>query len=141
MAQAATDKIRLEVVTPAGMVVSAVVDEVTLPGVEGEFGVLPGHVPFLTALKMGEMTYKQGAETHYLAVFWGYVEVTAHKVMVLAETAEKAVDIDMDRAEIARKEAERILVSGKEDAEYEKNKVQLEKSMILQQVASRVVKS
>ncbi len=140
MAQASADKIRLEVVTPGGMVVSDWVDEVTMPGVEGEFGVLPGHVPLLTALKMGEMTYRKGGETHFLAVFWGYVEVTSHKVMVLAETAEKAVDIDMDRAEIARKEAERILVSGKEDESYEVAKVRLEKAMIRQQVATRISK-
>jgi F-type H+-transporting ATPase subunit epsilon len=138
--QAHPDRIRLEVVTPAGMVVSDAVDEVVLPGVEGEFGVLPGHVPLLTALKIGEMAYRKGGETHYLAVSWGYVEVTAGKVMVLAETAEKAMDIDIGRAELAKAEAEKLLLGSKGDIEDEIAKARLEKALTRVQVAGKAGK-
>ncbi|UCF30903.1 MAG: F0F1 ATP synthase subunit epsilon [bacterium] len=137
MAEQTKDKILLEVVTPERMVVSEEVDEVILPGIEGEFGVLPGHIPFLTALKVGEMVYRKGGQSEHLALSWGYVEVSAESVKVLAETAEKATEIDLSRAELARQEAEKILTAGKEDAEYERAKVTLEKSVIRVQVAGR----
>ena len=127
----------LEVVTPERLVISEEVDEVVLPGIEGEFGVLPGHIPFLTALKVGEMSYRKGEETEHLAVSWGYVEVTAEGVKVLAETAEKATEIDLGRAEMARNEAEKILTAGKEDADYERAKATVEKSIVRLQVAGR----
>jgi F-type H+-transporting ATPase subunit epsilon len=137
MAEATTEKVLLEIVTPERIVVSEEVDEVVLPGIEGEFGVLPGHIPFLTALKVGELLYKKADVVEHLAVSWGYVEVTAKSVKVLAETAEKALEIDLSRAETARLEAEKILSAGKEDPEYEKAKVRLEKSVIRVQVAGR----
>lgn len=137
MAEAIVEKILLEIVTPERVVVAEDVDEVVLPGIEGEFGVLPGHIPFLTALKVGELVYKTKESTEHLAVSWGYVEVTANSVKVLAETAEKATEIDLSRAATARNEAEKILTAGKEDPEYEKAKVTLEKSVIRVQVAGR----
>jgi F-type H+-transporting ATPase subunit epsilon len=137
MAETITEKILLEIVTPEKVVVTAEVDEVVLPGIEGEFGVLPGHIPFLTALKVGELVYRTKESAEHLAVSWGYVEVTANSVKVLAETAEKATEIDLSRAEIARGEAEKILTAGREDPEYEKAKVTLEKSVIRVQVAGR----
>jgi F-type H+-transporting ATPase subunit epsilon len=137
MAEAIVEKVLLEIVTPERVVVAEDVDEVVLPGIEGEFGVLPGHIPFLTALKVGELVYKTKESTEHLAVSWGYVEVTANGVKVLAETAEKATEIDLSRAETARNEAEKILTAGKEDPEYEKAKITLEKSVIRVQVAGR----
>ena len=137
MAETTIKNILLEIVTPERIVVSEDVDEVVLPGIEGEFGVLPGHIPFLTALKVGELVYKKGDTTEHLAVSWGYVEVTHDSVKVLAETAEKATEIDLSRAETARTEAEKILTAGREDPEYEKAKVTLEKSVIRVQVAGR----
>jgi F-type H+-transporting ATPase subunit epsilon len=137
MAEAISGKLMLEVVTPERIVVNEEVDEVVLPGLEGEFGVLPGHIPFLTALKVGEMHYRHGTEMEHLAVSWGYVEVAADTVKVLAETAERATEIDMDRAEMARNEAEKILTAGKDDSDYEQAKVKLEKSVIRVQVAGR----
>ncbi len=134
------EKIKLEIVTPAGMVVSDTVDEVVLPGVEGEFGVLPGHLPFLTALRIGEMTYRRGSETHFLAVSWGYVEVTAGKVMVLAETAEKAIDIDIGRARTEKEEAEKLLIATRGDVGDDVAKAQLEMALTRVQVASRAGK-
>ena len=137
MADITLEKLLLEVVTPEKLVISEEVDEVVLPGIEGEFGVLPGHIPFLTALKVGEMTYRKGETEEHLALSWGYVEVMADAVKVLAETAEKATEIDLNRAELARTEAEKILTAGKEDAEYEQAKVRLEKAVIRSQVAGR----
>lgn len=137
MTEGGKEKLTLEVVTPERVVIYEEVDEVVLPGLEGEFGVLPGHIPFLTALKIGAMFYRDGDETQHLALSWGYVEVTSDRVMVLAETAEKATEIDIKRAEEAREAAEKILTAGHDDPEYEKAKVRLEKSVIRMQIAGR----
>jgi F-type H+-transporting ATPase subunit epsilon len=137
MAETVLDKIKLEIVTPERIVVSEEVDEVVLPGIEGEFGVLHGHIPFLTALKIGVLSYKIDGREEHLAVSWGYVEVTADNVKVLAETAEKATEIDLSRAKSAREAAEKILTAGKEDLEHEEAKVRLEKAVIRVQVAGK----
>jgi F-type H+-transporting ATPase subunit epsilon len=137
MAEATLDKIKLEIVTPERIVVAEDVDEVVLPGIEGEFGVLPGHIPFLTALKVGVLTYKMEGVEEHLAVSWGYVEVAHDSVKVLAETAEKATEIDISRAKTAREAAEKILTAGKEDHEYEEAQVRLEKAVIRVQVAGK----
>ncbi len=137
MAEASLDKIKLEIVTPERIVVTEDVDEVVLPGIEGEFGVLPGHIPFLTALKVGVLTYKKEGVEENLAVSWGYVEVAHDSVKVLAETAEKATEIDISRAKAAREAAEKILTAGKEDQEYEEAQVRLEKAVIRVQVAGK----
>jgi F-type H+-transporting ATPase subunit epsilon len=137
MAEASLDKIKLEIVTPERIVVAEDVDEVVLPGIEGEFGVLPGHIPFLTALKVGVLTYKKEGVDENLAVSWGYVEVAHDSVKVLAETAEKATEIDISRAKTAREAAEKILTAGKEDHEYEEAQVRLEKAVIRVQVAGK----
>ncbi len=137
MTEVITGKLSLEIVTPEKIVVVKEVDEVVLPGLEGEFGVLPGHIPFLAALKVGEMFYRDGDTVEHLAVSWGYVEVTGGTVKVLAETVEKATEIDLGRAELVRTDAEKILTAGKEDPEYEKAKVRLEKAVIRVQVAGR----
>lgn len=137
MAEKNAEKILLEIVTPERVVVREEVDEVVLPGIEGEFGVLPWHIPFLTALKVGELVYKGPAGTQRLAISWGYVEVTSHSVKVLAETAEKAVEINRERAEMAKAEAEKILSAGADDPEFEKAQARLEKAMIRMQVAGK----
>lgn len=132
-----TGKLALEVVTPQKIVVSEEVDEVVLPGIEGEFGVLAGHSPFLTALKVGEMRYRDGERTEHLAVSWGYVEVTGETVKVLAETAERATEIDLSRAEMAKDAAEKLLTAGQDDSDLDQAKVKLEKAVIRVQVAGR----
>jgi F-type H+-transporting ATPase subunit epsilon len=101
--------LELEIVTPAGVVVRETVDEVEAPGVEGHFGVLPGHRPFMSQLRAGELRYRTGKENHYVAVHWGFAEVLPHKVTVLVETAELAEDIDLQRAETAKRRAEERL--------------------------------
>jgi len=137
MAEPTLEKIKLEIVTPERVVVADDVDEVVLPGIEGEFGVLHGHIPFLTALKVGVLTYKKDGVEEHLAVSWGYVEVTSDNVKVLAETAEKATEIDLKRAKTAMEAAEKILSAGKEDTEYEMAKIRLEKAVIRTQVAGK----
>src|ERR1043166_10084194 len=94
-------KLLLEVVTPEKLLLSQQVDEVIAPGSEGEFGVLPGHCHFLSTLRIGELRYRVGDLTTHMAVLWGYAEVTPTKVTVMAEIAEKAEDIDVERAQVA----------------------------------------
>lgn len=95
-----------ELATPARMLVSAEADEVVAPGMEGYFGVLPGHAAMLTTLKPGEVTYRSGQTEHHLAVLGGFAEVRAERVIILAENAERPEEIDRARAERARQRAE-----------------------------------
>jgi F-type H+-transporting ATPase subunit epsilon len=127
----------LEIVTPDRALVTEQVEEVQLPGAEGYFGVLPGHTPLLAALQVGELWYKARGETHYLAVAFGFVEVLPDRVTVLAQIAEKAQDIDVARAEAARKRAEDRVARPQSDMDFERARVALMKSLIRLQVASR----
>ena len=95
-----------ELATPTRMLVTAEADEVVAPGVEGYFGVLPGHAAFLTTLAAGEVTYRSGQTEHHVAVTGGFAEVRAERVIVLAENAERPEEIDRERAELARQRAE-----------------------------------
>ena len=103
------NKLKLEIVTPSGLILSEEVDEVVCSGSEGEFGVLPGHVPFFTTLKIGMLTYKKGTEARYVFVNWGYAEAGPDRVMVHDDSAEKSEDIDVERAKSAMKRAEERL--------------------------------
>jgi F-type H+-transporting ATPase subunit epsilon len=105
----AEGKLLLEIVTPQGLVFSEEVDEVTAAGSEGEFGVLPGHVPYVTTLKIGILACKKGSETKFFFVNWGYAEAGPEKVMVLADSAERSEDIDIERAKAAMQRAEERL--------------------------------
>src|ERR671935_1285976 len=96
-------KLTLEIVTPDRALIREEVDEVVVPGAEGELGVLPGHTPLLSSLKVGELWYRQGQEKHYLAIAFGFVEVLPDRVTVLAQIAERAEDIDVTRAEAAKR--------------------------------------
>lgn len=98
-------ELRLEIVTPDRMVVSSDVEYVGAPGVLGEFGVLPGHVPFLSALGVGNLHYNKGGKTYYVFVSGGFAEVSGDKVTVLAEVAERAEEIDVERARRAQERA------------------------------------
>jgi F-type H+-transporting ATPase subunit epsilon len=104
-----SEKIRLELVTPYGKVFSDDVDEVTAPGSEGEFGVLPMHAHFMTTLRIGTLTAKVGSNMERFFVNWGYAEVGPDKMTVLADSAEAATDIDVERAMAAKKRAEEWL--------------------------------
>jgi len=130
-------KLTLEIVTPDRSLVTEQVDEVQLPGSEGYFGVLPGHTPLLATLQVGELWYRVGQEKHYLAVAFGFVEVLPDRVTVLAQIAEKAQDIDVARAEAARKRAEDRVSNAQAPVDFERARVALMKSLIRLQVASR----
>ena len=102
-------QIHLEVVTPAGPVVSDDVDIVTAPGVGGEFGVLANHAPFLSTIKTGTLSYTKDKQTKYLMVSGGFSEVSNNKITFLVESAEYGQDIDVDRAMQAKERAEKRL--------------------------------
>lgn len=104
-----SEKLKLDIVTPYGSVFSEDVDEITAVGSEGEFGVLPGHAPFLTTLKSGSFSCKAEAGNMYFFVNWGYAEVGPEKVIILADSAELSTDIDVERAHEARGRAEERL--------------------------------
>ncbi|MBM3221066.1 MAG: F0F1 ATP synthase subunit epsilon [Candidatus Rokubacteria bacterium] len=130
------DRLTLEIATPMRLVVSEPVDEVVAPGIEGYFGVLPGHAPFLTTLGVGVVTYRIGRDEHQLAAAGGFAEVRNDKVIILADTAERGEEIDRARAERARERAERRL-SGRtqEDVDYVRCQVALARALTRLQVA------
>ncbi len=109
----------LEIVTPERRVLSVAVDEVRAPGVLGGFGVRPGHAPFMTALEPGKLTYVEGGREHDYAVGGGFLQVADDRVIVLADTAEAAGDIDVERARRAFQDAQdRMLRMTEQDGEY-----------------------
>ena len=120
------DELTLEIVTPERVVFNGVVEEVTIPGTEGEFGVLRGHASLLSSVDVGELSFVRDHKKTRFAVNTGYVEVTASKVTVLVETAERADEIDVERARRARERAEgKMAKLSKEDADFEKAKLAL----------------
>jgi F-type H+-transporting ATPase subunit epsilon len=127
----------LEIVTPERALVSREVDEVQLPGAEGYFGVLPAHTPLLATLQVGELWYRVGQEKHYLAVAFGFAEVLPDRVIVLAQIAERPEDIDVPRAEAAKRRAEERLAQPHFEMDLERARIALMKSLIRLQVASR----
>jgi len=113
--------LRLELVTPQRLLVSEDVDEVILPGYQGEFGVLPGHTQYLAILSIGMLRYRKGDETNRVALGGGFAEVTPERVVVLADVAERAGEIDVDRARKAQERAEAALKDlSMDDATYHK---------------------
>ena len=132
------EQIQLEVVTPDNIVVEEMVDLVVAPGTEGEFGVLPDHILFLTSLRVGEMYYRKGNKTDYIAITGGYAEVLPDKVTILAEAAEKARDIDVDRARRAMERAqERLRQAKKESLDYAQAEAALARAMMRLKVAEK----
>ena len=130
--------IDLQIVTPDRLIVQDQVDEVEVPGSEGYFGVLPGHTPMLAALAVGELWYRKGQEKTYLSIAFGFAEVLPDRVTILARLAERAEEIDAERAETARRRAEERLAQPKSDLDYERARVALMKSMVRLQVSGRV---
>ena len=128
-------KLTLEIVTPDRSLVREEVDEVELPGSEGYFGVLPGHTPLLSMLKVGELWYRIGQQKHYLAVAGGFVEVLPDRVTVLAQIGERAEDIDVARAEAAKRRAEERLANPV-DVDLERARFSLAKALVRIQVAT-----
>lgn len=139
MADALPTHIELSVVTPDKQVVHESVDSVTFPGKRGYLGILPGHAPLLTALTIGEIDYFVHGKKHYLAVFWGFAEVLPDRVIVLAHVAERAEDIDVERAKRARQRAEeRLKKPGDTELDLERARIALERAVIRLQAAQRL---
>jgi F-type H+-transporting ATPase subunit epsilon len=135
------DSIELIIVTPERQLLRESVVEVTLPGADGQLGILPGHAPLITELGIGELTYraKGGGEQGPLAILSGFAEVLGDRVTVLAETAERPEEIDVSRAEEARKRAEQRLASASSDpnVDWGRAAVALQRSLIRIQVARK----
>ena len=132
------DELMLEIVTPEKMTFSGKVEEVTIPGTEGEFGVLRGHEAFLSSVDIGELNFiKDSKKTHY-SVNTGYAEVTANKVTILIETAERSDYIDKNRAQKAKDNAEtRLAQIDKDNVEYEKVRTALARAIVRLSVAEK----
>src|SRR5919198_815067 len=130
--------IELQIVTPDRLLVREQVDEVEVPGSEGYFGVLPGHTPLLAALAVGELWYRKGPDKFYLSIAFGFAEVLPDRVTILARLAEKADEIDVERAETARKRAEDRLGQQQSAIDYERARIALMKSMTRLQVSARI---
>ena len=130
----------LEIVTPERAIAHEDVDEVQLPGTEGYLGILPGHTPLLTSLKVGQVWYRKGTEKFYLSIAFGFAEVLPDRVRLLAQIAERAEEIDITRAEAEKKRAEELIQaarSGNADIDMERARVSLMKAMIRIQVATK----
>jgi F-type H+-transporting ATPase subunit epsilon len=128
----------LEVVTPDRQVVSTEIDIVVLPGVQGQFGVLVNHIPFLSALEIGEMYYRKGGQVEYIFVGGGFAEVTGEKVTVLVDSAELGKEIDLERAKRAKDRAEKRLSAGRvAELDWARAEASLRRSIARMRVAGR----
>ena len=129
--------LQLQIVSADRLLVNEQVDEVQIPGSEGYLGVLPGHTPLLAMLQVGELWYRQGQEKHYLSIALGFVEVQPDRVTILAQIAEPAHEIDLARAEAAKKRAEERLAKPTADMDFERARIAMLKALVRLQVASR----
>jgi F-type H+-transporting ATPase subunit epsilon len=129
-------KLTLRIVTP-DQAYSHEVDEVVLPGTEGDFGVLPGHTPFFTSLRTGQMWFRQGADRHYLAVSVGFVEVLPDSVSVLSQVAQRAEDLDQEKVEAGMNRAKEMLGPIAHDMDFEAARLALLRTMQQLQAESR----
>lgn len=116
-----TDTFKLEIVTPEKKVVDTTAEEIQIPGKNGYLGILPGHAPLITELAVGEITFKESSGEQRLAVAWGFAEVLPDKVTILAETAERPAEIDVERAHKSKERAEQRLASGDPNVDVERS--------------------
>lgn len=129
--------LQLQIVAADRSLVNEQVDEVQIPGADGYLGILPGHTPLLTTLQVGQLWYRQGTDKHYLAIALGFAEVQPDHVTILAQIAERADEIDVSRAEAAKKRAEERLAKPVPDIDFERARIALLKALVRLQVASR----
>jgi F-type H+-transporting ATPase subunit epsilon len=129
--------LQLQIVSADRSLVNEQVDEVEVPGADGYFGVLPGHTPLLALLGAGELWYRQGHETHYLLIAFGFAEVQPERVTILAQIAERADEVDATRAQAALNRAQERLASPVAAMDFERARIAMLKSLIRLQVASR----
>jgi F-type H+-transporting ATPase subunit epsilon len=131
-----SDTFQLEIVTPEKKVVDTTAAEVQIPGKNGYLGILPGHAPLITELAVGEITFRAGAEEQRLAVAWGFAEVLPDRVTILAETAERPAEIDVERARKAKERAQQRLASGDTNVDVERSLDALAKAEARLEVAA-----
>ena len=131
-------QLTLELVTPERAIVHEAVDEVQIPGSEGYLGVLPGHTPLLTTLQVGELWFRQGDDRRYVSVAFGFAEILADRVTILAQVAERAEEVDVDRAQEAARRSRDRLTRAPVELDFERARVSLMKSLIRLQVASKI---
>ncbi|HEU0242820.1 MAG TPA: F0F1 ATP synthase subunit epsilon [Candidatus Limnocylindrales bacterium] len=130
--------LHLEIVTPERLAYEDEVDMVLVPGIEGELGILPHHTPLVSLLGVGELKIRKGADEETFAIAGGFLQVRPDKVVVMAETAEIDSDIDLERAQKARAEAEKALESGYvEGADLSAARAELQRALIRIRVAER----
>lgn len=136
------EKLKLKLVSPERQLLDIDVDEVVAPGVEGDFGVLPGHTPFLTALRVGELVYKQNGVEEYVAIDRGFFEVVDDRVTVLAESAELGREIDLEEAIRRKLEAEKEFeaIRHEDEVKFRKVEAQLRRELLRVSVAERYKK-
>jgi F-type H+-transporting ATPase subunit epsilon len=132
------ESIELEVVTPARRLLHETVQAVEMPGKEGYLGILPGHAPLITALGIGHLSYRKDAETYYLVVIHGYAEVLPDRVIVLADIAERAEEIDVERAHAARDRARERIAKASPDLDWDRVIFALERAEARLEVAAKV---
>jgi F-type H+-transporting ATPase subunit epsilon len=130
-------RLQLQIVSADRLLVNETVDEVEIPGAEGYFGVLPGHTPMLATLQVGELWYRQGQDKHYLVIAFGFAEVQPDRVTILAQIAERADEIDVSRAEAAKRRAEERLAKPMADVDFERARIAMMKSLVRLQVVTR----
>jgi F-type H+-transporting ATPase subunit epsilon len=131
------DTFQLEIVTPEKMAVKDVAEEMQIPGKNGYLGILPGHAPLITELGVGEISYRKGGQTYFLAVAWGFAEVLPEKVTILAETAERPQEIDVKRAEESKRRAEEALTNGKTEEDFTRAEDSLRRAETRLEVAEK----
>jgi F-type H+-transporting ATPase subunit epsilon len=130
-------QLQLQIVAADKSLVNEPVDEVEIPGADGYFGVLPGHTPLLALLGAGEMWYRTGGDMHHLVIAFGFAEVQPNAVTILAQIAERPDEIDVARAQAAKRRAEERLSKPTMDVDFERARLALLKSLVRLQVASR----
>jgi F-type H+-transporting ATPase subunit epsilon len=131
------DKIKFEIVTAERVVYSDDVDVVIAPGIEGQLGILPHHASLMTMLQPGELTVRKGSEEHSIFVSGGFMEVHGNKMVVLADTAERAEEIDISRAEAAKRRAEEKMAQPPTDVDLARAQASLLRSMMRLKVAEK----
>lgn len=131
------DALQLVIVTPTRQLLRVQASEVTLPGANGYLGILPGHAPLMTELGIGELNYRGASKSEPILVVSGFAEILPDRVTVLAETAELAAEIDIERAEAAKARAEKRLASGDTNIDWDRATVALQRALIRIQVARK----
>ena len=127
---------QLEIVTPEKRVVETTAEEVQIPGKNGYLGILPGHAPLITELSVGEITFRENSTEQRLAVAWGFAEILPNKVTILAETAERPGEINVERARQAKERAEQRLTSGDTSVDVDRALDALHRAQTRLEVAS-----